>query len=114
MQNRCKKALPAVILISLIMCVLVLNGCSKGFTGTPGVTKENFDYIEDGMSYEQVVEAMGKEGQPVSIGADYNEKTDSATSYTMWGWSNSDGSVIINVKIADEKGVIEKKIKARD
>jgi hypothetical protein len=57
--------------------ILLLNGCSK-------VTKENYDKIESGMSYEEVVKTIGtSEGCSETLGISSCE------------WKNGDTNIVI-------------------
>ena len=51
-----KQIMPMIKLVMLVICmfsILALTGCNK-------VSKENYDKIKIGMSYEEVVEVLGK------------------------------------------------------
>ena len=71
-----KRAIPMVKLVVLAICIfsiLALAGCSK-------VSKENYDKIKIGMSYEGVVEVLGK--------PDTCEEPVLKTKSCMWGSSD--------------------------
>lgn len=57
--------------------ILLLNGCNK-------ITKENYDKIENGMSYEEVVKLIGEpEGCTETLGISNCE------------WKNKDARIMI-------------------
>ncbi len=61
----------------ITVLILLLSGCNK-------VTKENYDKIESGMSYNEVVEVLGKpEGCSETIGISNCE------------WKNDDAMIAI-------------------
>ncbi len=61
----------------ITVLILLLSGCNK-------VTKENYDKIESGMSYNEVVEVLGKpEGCSETIGISNCE------------WKNDDARIAI-------------------
>lgn len=79
------------ILGSIMTLILALGVSAQIAAGAaayqkPGVTRENFLKIKDGMSYAQVVEIIGKEGEVLS------ETYLAGTSTVMYGWkpSNAD------------------------
>jgi hypothetical protein len=68
------------------------------------ISKASFDKIAEGMSYKEVVKAMGDEGMLVSIMKVNGRETQ------IYKWSNADFSKYIDVTFEKEK-VVEKKQK---
>ena len=71
-----KRVILIVKLMVLVICmfsILALNGCSK-------VNKENYDKIKIGMSFEEIVEVLGK--------PDTCEEPILKTKSCMWGSSD--------------------------
>jgi Beta-lactamase inhibitor (BLIP) len=82
---------PSVIWYVLIT-LLIVGGCCLWFTfggtaiGGSTVTMEKYNQIQTGMSYQQVVNIIGKQGEEMS-------RVELAGYTTvMYGWSNTGGS----------------------
>lgn len=67
---------------------------------TPVVTQEEYDQIEEGMAYAEVVKIIGEEGNPTADMAHYvlltaAESRADFLSHKNYAWANPDGSGIV-------------------
>ena len=75
-----------------ILAILLIEGCTLG-GGAEKVTKAKYDSIHEGMSYTQVVNIIGSEGEEVA-----SNKLDGvpgvmpSITTKMYMWQNSNGS----------------------
>ena len=83
-----------VLLVGLSM-VLLISGCSK-----PGVSKSNFDKVEDGMSLADVEDILGADKKGASGAGKLGELAGKGASY-VW----EDGDKKITVVFKDDKVV---------
>ncbi|MDM5270595.1 DUF3862 domain-containing protein [Sulfurovum sp. zt1-1] len=67
--------------------ILLLSGCSK-------VTKENYDKIESGMSYEEVLKLLGKP-----------ENCSKALGISSCTWKNDEAKIVI-MFVSDQVTVV--------
>jgi hypothetical protein len=72
--------------------------------GSKGISKTNFDKINEGMSYKEVATLLEDEGMKVAIMKVNGRSTE------IYKWSNADFSVYIDVTFENDK-VVEKKQK---
>ena len=98
-QNRralyaiCGFIICAVILIALLIATL-------GFHPEARYTAEQYQQLQTGMSYEQVVDVLGHEGEA----AEGSSGTDDSQTYI---WSNDDGSSITVTFTGDTASAID-------
>jgi hypothetical protein len=70
-----------VLALSLLALILVLPACSK-------VTQANFNRVEEGMSYDQVVRILGQPSDSKSVGV-------GPLSGTSATWEGPEGTITI-------------------
>lgn len=70
----------------IVCCALTFSAPLVACTITPIVTMARYNQVSNGMTYQEVVDAMGKEGKEVArSGSGDNE-------IVTYSWVNSDGT----------------------
>lgn len=83
---------PVRIIIGIVVILIGITALSQGLNGGSSgdkLTKAMFDSVQTGMTYDQVVDITGFDGElgsQVDIGAGSQYKTE------IYTWSNADGS----------------------
>ena len=85
---------PHVIIVGIVVLILVLPvliAALKGEVGARGLTREKFDQIQVGMTYEQVVEILGPGGEDLT-------SANTPPNENVYLWRSSKGAVRINTR----------------
>ncbi len=93
------------ILVLLVLCTLLLTACGSDENV---LTMEKFEQIENGMTYEEVVEIIGIEG---TLTAELGEKgTDLYTVSYMYSEKQTKGSLGANASFMFQGGKLNTKV----
>jgi hypothetical protein len=80
----------------LFLLLVFVVGCSGG--KKPIVTYDEYSKVQDGMTYQQVVEIVGEKGEPV---VEFKGMFDTSSS-SVYKWANSEESLMTAVFVGDK------------
>lgn len=109
-KNNIIKTILIIVIIGLVAVWIVScsRSCKVNFntsntnsssqsstTNSTLITKEKYDQIQTGMSYDQVVQLIGSNGQNIS------ESEINGTHYSTYSWTAEDGVSSANISFRD-------------
>ena len=81
-------------MINLLASILILSGCA---TKPPAVTLDEYNRVQNGMTYTEANNIIGEKGKEMS-----RTEIPGTPLTVMYGWQNSDGSNM-NAMFQDDK-----------